>query len=121
LGNPRGELCKQVSSDLIGHGVNDKAVSAVPVDIRQTGPDTLGVTWNDGTEDVYNVRELRLACPCANCIDETTGAARLDPATIPADVKPVSVRSVGNYAISIVWSDGHDTGIYSFERLKELG
>ena len=65
--------------------------------------------------------ELRLACPCANCIDEITGAARLVPATISADVKPVSVRSVGNYAISIVWSDGHDTGIYSFERLKELG
>ncbi len=96
-------------------------MGAVPPDIRQTGPKTLGITWDDGSESLYDVLELRLACPCANYIDEMTGAARLDPATVPADVKPLSVKSVGNYAISIRWSDGHDTGIYSFDRLKELG
>ena len=96
-------------------------MGAVPTDIRQAGPKTLGITWDDGSESLYDVLELRLACPCANCIDEMTGAARLDPATVPADVKPLSVKSVGNYAISIRWSDGHDTGIYSFDRLKELG
>ena len=96
-------------------------MGAVPTDIRQADPETLGITWDDGSESLYDVRELRLRCPCANCVDEMTGEARLDPATVPADVKPLSVRSVGNYAISIRWSDGHDTGIYSFDRLKELG
>ena len=51
----------------------------------------------------------------------STGEKRLDPATVPEDVRPVNIKSVGNYAISIVWSDGHDTGIYSYEKLKQLG
>ena len=96
-------------------------MTAIPTDIRQAGPGTLAISWKDGSESNYDVRTLRLACPCANCVDELTGVPRLDPATVPADVKPVNIRSIGNYAISIVWSDGHDTGIYSFERLKQMG
>ena len=83
--------------------------------------DAVVFLWEDAHRSPFPHRYLRLRCPCANCIDEMSGAPRLDPATVPADVRPVNVRSVGNYAISIKWSDGHDTGIYSFERLKELG
>ena len=96
-------------------------MAAIPRDIRQADPRTLAITWQDGAESVYDVRRLRLACPCANCVDEMTGKPRLDPASVPAGVAPVNIRSVGNYAIAIVWSDGHDTGIYSFERLREMG
>jgi len=70
---------------------------------------------------VYDVRALRLACACATCVDEWTGEERLDPAAVPADVRPVSIRRVGRYAIQVAWSDGHDTGIYPFARLRELG
>jgi ATP-binding protein involved in chromosome partitioning len=95
-------------------------MDVVPTDIRQAGPDTLAIRWSDGTQSVYNTRELRLACPCASCHDEVTGERLLDPEQIPADVRPVRIESVGNYGIKIIWTDGHDTGIFSFERLREL-
>lgn len=96
-------------------------MSAVPTDIRQAGPDKLAIDWSDGHHSEYEVFGLRVACPCASCRDELTGERLLDPATVPADVRPVNLASVGNYAIKITWSDGHDTGIYSYARLRELG
>ena len=95
-------------------------MSSVPTNIRQAGPDTLAITWADGKESRYKVRDVRLACACASCVDELTGEARLDPARVPADIKPVRIESVGNYAIRISWSDGHDTGIYTYDRLRDL-
>lgn len=92
----------------------------VPTEIRQAGPRELAITWADGRETVYDVRDLRLACACASCVDEWTGAGRLDPASVASDVHPRSLERVGRYAIRIHWSDGHDTGIYPFRRLREL-
>lgn len=79
------------------------------------------IEWSDGHVSRYEVRALRLACACARCVDEWTGEERIDDASVPADVRPRKVRPVGRYAIQIDWSDGHDTGIYPFERLRELG
>ena len=98
--------------------VDDKA--HLPTGIRQAGPRTLEITWGDGRESQYAVRTLRLACACATCVDEWTGAARLDPASVPEDVHPLRIEPVGRYAIQIYWSDGHDTGIYPFRRLRAL-
>jgi len=95
--------------------------AAVPTRIFQAGPSTLAILWSDGRESRYTVRELRLHCPCATCRDEMTGERLLDPSRIPEDVRPVHLGSVGNYGLKIRWSDGHDTGIYSFDRLRELG
>jgi ATP-binding protein involved in chromosome partitioning len=91
-----------------------------PEGIRQRGPRELAITWRDGLESVYSVRELRLACGCAACVDEWSGEGRLDPDSVPADVRPLRIESVGRYAIQVTWSDGHATGIYTFERLREL-
>lgn len=91
-----------------------------PAEIRQAGPRELAIRWRDGAETVYPVRDLRLACACAQCVDEWTGAYRLDPASVPEDVHPKRITSVGRYAIQIAWSDGHDTGIYAFDRLRGL-
>jgi len=96
-------------------------MGARPSRIYQAGPETLAIVWSDGRESRYGVRELRLACPCATCRDELTGERLLDPSRVPDDVRPVSLSSVGNYGLKIRWSDGHDTGIYSFDRLRELG
>ena len=92
----------------------------VPTSIGQQGPRNLAITWADGHQSVYDVRALRLACACAECIDEWTGEERLDDASVPQDVAPVKIQSVGRYAIQIDWSDGHTTGIYPFRRLREL-
>jgi ATP-binding protein involved in chromosome partitioning len=94
--------------------------ATTPAEIRQGGPDELVIRWRDGHESRYAVRELRLACGCATCVDEWTGEGRLDPATVPEDVRPVEIEAVGRYAIQIHWSDGHATGIYPFRRLRDL-
>lgn len=95
--------------------------ATTPTKIEQRGPRTLGVTWADGAESLIDVRELRLACACAQCVDEWTGAERLDPSAVPADVFPLKVSGVGRYAVQIEWSDGHASGIYPYRRLRALG
>src|SRR5262245_18503180 len=91
-----------------------------PSAIEQAGPDTLRIRWSDGVESLYGVRGLRLACRCAHCVEEMTGRPLLDATGVPADVRPVRIRSVGRYALQFDWSDGHDTGIYTFEYLRQL-
>jgi ATP-binding protein involved in chromosome partitioning len=81
--------------------------------------DGLLIEWDPaGHRGFYPARELRLACPCAACVDEMSGRALLDPAAVPRDVRPVSLALVGAYGIRVLWSDGHGTGIYTFERLR---
>ena len=81
----------------------------------------LQIQWADGITHQLDVRALRLACGCAQCIDEWSGEDRLDPASVPEDVRPLKVEGVGRYALQISWSDGHDSGIYPFRRLRQLG
>jgi len=92
----------------------------LPVEIGRANQYDVKVRWSDGHERVYLARELRLACPCAGCVDEVTGHRRLVDASVPQDVKPVEIKPVGRYAITIRWSDGHHTGIYAFELLRKL-
>jgi ATP-binding protein involved in chromosome partitioning len=92
----------------------------MPAAIEQAGPDQLRIRWSDGVESLYAVRQLRLACRCAHCIEEMTGRPLLDPSGVPPDVRPLRIRPVGRYALQFDWSDGHDTGIYSFEYLRQL-
>ena len=98
----------------------DDAARHTPTRIRQRGPSELEIGWSDGRESRYPVRQLRLACSCAHCVDEWTGEGRLDPTTVPDDVRPLKIQPVGRYAIQIDWSDGHSTGIYSFRQLRAL-
>ena len=91
-----------------------------PARIEQKGPRELAIVWQDGHESAFPVRALRLACACAVCVDEWSGEDRLDPASVPEDVHPLQIAPVGRYAIQIDWSDGHSSGIYPFERLREL-
>src|SRR5262249_45269279 len=63
---------------------------------------------------------VRARCPCASCVDENTGIRLLDPATIPPDIQPTGMSFTGNYALKIAWSDGHSTGLYTWDLLAEL-
>jgi ATP-binding protein involved in chromosome partitioning len=91
------------------------------VGFRQRDARTLSVLWADGHRDDFDVRDLRLACHCALCIEEMSGRKLLDPKTVRPDVSPRVISSIGNYAIGIDWSDGHNSGIYSFDHLRSLG
>jgi len=76
--------------------------------------------WEDSPVCQILFHTLRAACPCATCIDEFTGAKLLDPDTIPADIAPVQMGFIGNYALKITWSDGHSTGLYTWDLLADL-
>ena len=93
--------------------------SIAPVEIGRANAHDVKIRWQDGHESVYPSRALRLACPCAGCVDEMTGVVRVMATTIPEDVRPLQIELVGRYAITIHWSDGHRTGIYSFDLLRK--
>lgn len=69
---------------------------------------------------LYPVAYLRRKCSCAACIDEWSGEQILNPDDVTEDVRPINVNPVGRYAINIEWSDGHRSGIYSFDFLRSL-
>ncbi|MBN8586301.1 MAG: DUF971 domain-containing protein [Ignavibacteria bacterium] len=78
------------------------------------------IEWDDGSDSLLQLANLRKSCPCANCISEKLNK----PATyIPLLASPQltlkDIRIVGTYAVQLVWQDGHDSGIYTFEKLKE--
>jgi len=89
--------------------------------LRRHDARTLSVLWEDGQRNDFDVRDLRLNCRCALCKDEMSGRPLLDPKSIRADITPRTIASVGNYAISIAWNDGHSTGIDTFTHLRTLG
>jgi DUF971 family protein len=80
----------------------------------------LRIVWKDGHTSEYVPRQIRLACPCAGCVDEFTGAPLLDPATVPEGIMPVKIEYVGGYALGFKWPDGHDTGIYPYDLLRKI-
>ena len=94
--------------------------SPVPREIGRANQHDIKVTWQDGHVSVYPARQLRLACPCAGCVDEVTGKRRLTAKAVPEDVEPLKVDLVGRYAVSVAWSDRHRTGIYAFDLLRKL-
>ncbi len=75
------------------------------------------VTWSDGHSSDFPLRYLRGFCPCASCQGHRAGPPEFVQTTREGIV---DVRPVGNYAMNIVWTSGHDTGIYSFKYLREL-
>ncbi len=91
------------------------------IGFRRRDARTLSVLWEDGRQNDFDVRDLRLACRCALCVEEMSGRPLLDPKSVRPDVIPRTITSVGNYAITVSWNDGHSTGIYSFERLRAFG
>ena len=90
-----------------------------PLSIQGLGKTEITVTWEDGHVGVYPGKYLRCRCRCAECIDEGTGRKVLDDARIPDNVRYDQIHLVGSYAVGILWSDGHATGIYSFRNLRQ--
>jgi len=84
-------------------------------------PFTFRIEWKDGAVTDHTARDLRLACPCASCVDEGTGRPLLDPRTVRQDILILGSELIGRYGLSFIWSDGHKTGIFAWPKLRELG
>jgi DUF971 family protein len=80
----------------------------------------LAIHWADGHLSEYPPFHLRVNCPCAGCVDEYTGVRTLDARSIDPQVYPADLAYVGRYALRFDWSDGHTTGIYTWELLRGI-
>jgi DUF971 family protein len=78
------------------------------------------LVWNNDEQYSLPFFEMRFFCPCASCVDEHTGQRTIQRSQVKPDIRAVKVESVGRYALQIIWSDGHSTGIYHYDRLYEL-
>ena len=96
-------------------------MSPQPRTITRSDPRRLVIEWDNGDRTTLTTVELRSICPCAACVDELTGVRRHDPGSVAEDLVHADVRLVGNYAITMSFSDGHATGIYPFPMLWERG
>jgi DUF971 family protein len=72
----------------------------------------------DGSEKRIDPLHLRSKCLCAACVDEVDGRQIFKINQCPKDVHPTNMVKKGNYAVAIVWSDGHRSSIYPYERLQ---
>ena len=91
-----------------------------PLEIKKTGASEITVRWDDGHLSVYPIKYLRSECMCAKCVSEVAGLRILDPRTVSEDLTVVSAEHVGRYGVKFMFSDRHDDGIYTWERLREL-
>jgi len=118
----------------------DSRKKPIEVKVHVASGAGVDITWSDGHTSHYDFPYLRENCPCAMCNDEreksksfatgsgassgTSGGAGMGPPNAFPMFKPKitakSAHAVGNYAVQILFSDGHSTGIYSFDRLREM-
>ena len=91
-----------------------------PREISQESKRLLRITWGDERVCNYDAAALRRACPCAQCVNEWTGQRTLKPEAVSDEVEINDLTIVGRYALNFRWSDGHETGIYSFQYLRDL-
>ncbi len=81
----------------------------------------VSIVWSDGHESQYALEYLRNNCPCATCRNDKKSVA--PPSSFPM-FKPTArlkgAEAVGRYAVQLLWTDGHNTGIYSFAHLREI-
>lgn len=109
------------AESLIMDATERRGPAIEPREIKQEGDAGVRITWGDGLISSFTAAGLRRACPCAQCVNEWTGQRVLKPESIAEELTISDLSLVGRYAINFRWSDGHETGIYSFRYLRELG
>lgn len=105
------EIAQRVDQEIQTIKPNKKEVSYDPTTSRVV------ITSDGQTEKSIDPYELRVKCKCAGCIDEVDGRQILKVEKVPKDVYPTNMMKKGNYAVAVVWSDGHRSSIYPFQRL----
>ena len=104
-----------------------------PTEIRRNATSGLTITWLDGAVTTLSSELLRRECPCAACRDVRGDTTHTKPLTgkkrslaiidssLEEELKLQEIWGIGQYALGIRWGDGHETGIYPFSLLLELG
>lgn len=96
-----------------------------PLSVEQISDQVLAIKWDDNSESVLFAEKVRGACPCATCKDADDEKPKASPFKIlkanPNNVVYTSWEMVGRYAVRFTFSDGHNSGIYTFDLLKKIG
>ncbi|MHB8901921.1 MAG: gamma-butyrobetaine hydroxylase-like domain-containing protein [Thermoguttaceae bacterium] len=83
----------------------------------------LRIQWSDGRSILYDPIHLRQHCPCASCNSQRGLAVDRgrppDSSGVPVTI--TAMEPAGNYAYKISFSDGHSTGLFTLQFLRELG
>ncbi len=99
-------------------------MNAAPKNIKLAGGNnSISIEWADGHQSDYPYRFLRDRCPCATCSETRPSAARPEspfPMLGAKPLRPDRAELVGRYALQVFWNDGHSSGIYSFDLLRQL-
>lgn len=85
--------------------------------------DELAIAWADEKENYIKFEKLRKACPCASCLGEPDALGRVVRPKVSWGLRAfelIGLEEIGGYALQIKWGDGHSTGIYSFDLLRQL-
>lgn len=91
-----------------------------PLQIQEENDREITINWSDDAETKYDAAQLRRACPCASCVNEWTGEKILKDENISNETSFSNISIVGRYALNFKFSDGHETGIYTFPYLRKL-
>jgi DUF971 family protein len=91
-----------------------------PVQIIEDSTKHLTINWSDDAVTEYDASDLRRSCPCAACINEWTGEKILKDTDVDENIEFSTISIVGRYALNFHFSDGHDTGIFSFNYLRKI-
>jgi DUF971 family protein len=91
-----------------------------PTRIIEENDHEISIKWSDEAETMYNAPDLRRNCPCASCVNEWTGERILRDEMISDDLTFTRITVVGRYALNFTFSDEHDTGIFSYQFLRNL-
>ena len=94
----------------------------MPRSVERLSPSELRISWADGHQGRHTTAVLRKYCPCASCKTEREAldGPSLLPIVIPGKDELRSVEQVGSYALQFFWVDGHRTGIYTFDYLRQI-
>ena len=79
------------------------------------------VEFSDGVIATFGLAVLRRACPCAECNSrrQQGRSVSIMAETNPDDVRITEAKMAGAWGLNLDWNDGHSTGIYAFEKLRQ--
>lgn len=120
-GKAYDEMAKRMAAQLSIINNATGSVKSRPQQVDTQDPAVTVITWDDGKILRYPNRYLRSMCPCAQCVNELTGERVITLEAVDPAVRLVGVDPVGRYALHFQWSDGHGTGLYTFNKLLKLG
>ena len=96
-------------------------VNPIGIELDETAR-RMRVRWDDGHLGEWEWTALRRACPCALCAGEGNmpGMMTLETLLTEEETRVTDVRWIGRYALAPIWADGHDTGLFTYTKLREI-